>query len=114
MLLSCHNASANVHYPRGVGRCNVSDLIYVPLTSLNVSADPIAIVCSNHVNQSYTVSIEAVCPSRMSTVCSSHYTNINNMRMSATFPSNAMKIIRYPRKVLKIAHVNIQLKKQGF
>jgi hypothetical protein len=38
--LSCYNSSANVHYPRGIGRHNVSNLIYVPLTSLNASADP--------------------------------------------------------------------------
>ena len=64
MLLSFYNASANVHYPRSVGRHNVSNLMYVPLTALNASADPTAIVCSNHVpmNQSYTVSTEAVCP----------------------------------------------------
>ena len=62
-------------------------------------------VCSNHVpmNQSYTVSTEAV--------CSSPCTNINNMSMStsAKFPSKAMKTIKHPIKVLKIAHINICL-----
>ena len=86
-------------------------LIYVPLTALNASADPTAIECSNHVpmNQSYTVSTEAVCPSRKSTVRSSPCTNIDNMRMctSAKVPSKAMKTIKHPRKLLKIAHFNI-------
>ena len=70
--------------PGGVGRHNVSNLIYVPLTALNASADPTAIVCSNHVpmNQSYTVSTEVVSPSTKSTVCSSPCTNINNISMS--------------------------------
>ena len=37
------------------------------------------------------------------------YTNINNLRpaISAKLPSKAMKTSRYPRKVLKIAHINI-------
>jgi hypothetical protein len=104
--LSCHNVSANVHYPSGVGRYNVSNLIYVPLAALNVSADSTAIVCSNHMlmNQSYTVSTEAVCPSRKSTVCSSPCTNINNQSMStsAKLPSKARKIIKHPKKVLKL------------
>ena len=105
MLLSCHNASANVHYTRGVGRHNVSNLMYVPLTSLNDSAGPTAIVNSNHVpmNRGYTVSTEAVCPSRKSTVCSSPCTKINNMSMStsAKLPSKAMKTIKHPKKLLK-------------
>ena len=55
VALSCHNASANEHFPRGAGRHNVSNLMYVPLTALNATADPTAIVCSNHVpmNQLY-------------------------------------------------------------
>ena len=71
--LSHHNALANVHYTKSIGRHNVSNLMYVPLTALNASADPTAIVCNNHVpmNQIYAVSTEAVCPSRKSTVCSS-------------------------------------------
>ena len=70
MLLSFHNASANLHYPKGARRGNVTNLMYVLLSDLNVSADPIAIECSNHVpmNQSYTVRTEAVCSSRKSTV----------------------------------------------
>ena len=38
--------------------------MYVPLTPLNASVDPTAIVYSNRVpmNQSYTVSTEEVCP----------------------------------------------------
>ena len=68
-------------------------------------------VCRNHVsmNQIYAVSTEAVCPSRKSTVCSSPYTNINNMRIStsAKLPSKAMKTSKHPRKVLKIAYINI-------
>ena len=42
-------------------------------------------------------------------MCSSPCTNINNMSMStsAKLPSKAMKTIKHPRKVLKIAHVNI-------
>ena len=110
MTQSCHNASANVHYPRGVGRHNVSNLIYVPLTALNASADPTAVVCSNHVsmNQIYNVSTEVVFPSRKSNVCSSPCTNINNMRMSTSAKlSKAMKTSKHPRKVLKITHVNI-------
>ena len=53
--LSCHNTSANVHYPRGVGRHNVNNFIDVSLTALNTSSDPTAIVCSDHVplNQLY-------------------------------------------------------------
>ena len=78
---------------------------------MNASADRTAIVCSNHVpmNQIYAVSTEAVCPSRKSTVCSSPCTNINNMRIStsAKLPSKAMKTSKHPRKVLKIANVNI-------
>ena len=64
MAQSCHNASANVHDPRGVGRHNVSSLIYVTLTVLNASADHTAVVCSNHVpmNQIDTVSTEACVP----------------------------------------------------
>jgi hypothetical protein len=61
---------------------------------MNASADPIAIVCSNHVpmNQIYTVSTEAVCPSRKSTV--------NNMSIftSAKLPSKAMKTSKHPRR----------------
>ena len=109
--LSCHNASANIHYPRGVGRHSVNNLINVHLTALKASADPIAIVCSDHVHmsKSYTVSTEVVCHSRKSTVCSSHCTNKNNMSMSnsAKLPSKAMKTSKHPRKVLKIAHVKI-------
>ena len=90
---------------------NVSNLIGVPLTALNATADPTAIVCSNHVpmNQIYAVITEAVCPSRESTVCSSPCTNINNMRISTSdkLPSKAMKTSKHPRKVLKIAHDNI-------
>ena len=58
---------------------------------------------------SFTVSCEVVCPSWKSNVCSTPYTNINNMSMStsATIPSKAMKTIKRPRKVLRIAHVNI-------
>lgn len=58
--LSCHNTKANVHYHRGVGRHNVSNLIYVPLSPVIASVNPAAIVYSNHVsmNQSYTVSTE--------------------------------------------------------
>ena len=110
MTLSHHNASANVHYPRGVGRHNVSDLINVLLTALNAS-DPTAIVCSNHVpmNQSDTVSTEAVCPRRKSTVCSSPFNNINNQSMSTSAkpPSKVMKTIKHPRKVLKTVHIKI-------
>lgn len=53
---SCHNAADNVHYHRGVGRHNASNLIYVPLTALNASVDPAATLCSNHgpVNQLYS------------------------------------------------------------
>ena len=108
VTLSCHNAEANVYYTRGIGRHNVSNLIDVPLTA---SADPTAIVCCNHVpmNQIYTGSTEAVCPSRKSTVCRSPCTNINNKSIStsAKLPSKAMKTSKHPRKVLKIAHVNI-------
>ena len=89
--LSGHNASANVQYPMGVGRHNMSNLIYVYLTAIIASADPTAIVCSNHVpmNQILTVSTEAVCPRRKTTVCNSPCTNINNMRIStpAKLPS---------------------------
>ena len=102
---SCHNASENVHYTRGIGRHNVSYLMYIHLTALNASADPTTIVCSNHVpmNQIYTVSTEAVCL-RKSTVCSSPCTNINNMSISTSskLPSKAMKTSKHTRrKVLK-------------
>ena len=62
MSLSCHNASENVHYPRGTGRFNVNNLIYDPHTARNASAEPSDFVCSNHVpmNQSDTVSTEVV------------------------------------------------------
>jgi hypothetical protein len=111
VLLSCHSSPANVHYPMGIGRHNLSNLIYVPVTALNVSNDPTVIVQSNHVpinHQSYTVSTEAVCPSRTSTVCSSPCSNINNMSMctSAKLPCKAMTTINHPRKVLQISHVN--------
>ena len=64
--MGCHNAASNVHYPRGVGRHNVSNLIYVPLIAMYTFVNPTAIGCTNHerMNQSYTVSTEAVCPSR--------------------------------------------------
>ena len=91
--------------PGDVGRHNIRNLIDVPFTALNASADPTAIVCSNHVpmNQSYTVSTEAVCSRRKYTVCSSPCTNINDMNMStsAKLPSQAMKTIKQPRKVLQ-------------
>ena len=91
---------------------NVSNLMYVPLTGLNASADPTAIVCSNHVsmNQSYTVSTKPVFSRRKSTVGSSPCTNIKTMSTStaAKLPSKAMKASKHSRrKVLKIAHVNI-------
>ena len=96
----------------GIGRHNVSNLLYVPLSALNACDDPTAIVCSNHVsmNKTYTVSTEAVCPGKKSTVCSSPFTNINNVSMStsAQLLSKAMKTIKHPSKVLKkIANVNI-------
>ena len=58
----------------------------------------------------YTVSTEAVFPSRKFTVCSSPCTNINNMSIStsAKLHRKAMKTSKHPgRKVLKIANVNI-------
>ena len=85
--------------------------MHVPLTALNASSDPTAIVCHNHVpmNESYTDSTEAVCPSRKSTVCSSSCTKINNLSMSTSpkLPSKAITTIKHPRIVLKIAHVYV-------
>ena len=83
--MNCHNAASNVHYPRGIGKkCN---LMYVPLIAPNTSVYPTAIVCSNHepMNQMYTVSTEAVCPSRKTNLCCSPCTissKINNMSKS--------------------------------
>jgi hypothetical protein len=48
VMLSCHNAASNVHYHMGVGRHDVINLMYVPLTALNTSVDPTAIVSSKH------------------------------------------------------------------
>ena len=52
-------------------------LIDVPLTALNASADPTAIIGRNHVpmNQIYTVSTEPVVPRRRSTVRNSPATH---------------------------------------
>ena len=114
MTINRHNAASNVHDPRGIGKHNVSHLIYVTLIAPNTSVYPTAIVCSNHepMNQSYTVSTEAVCPSRKTTLCSSPCTtssNITNMSKSTSdkLTSKALKTIKQPRKVLKIAHINI-------
>ena len=65
-----------------------------------------SIGCSNHepMNQSCTVSTEAVCPSRKTTLCSSPCTIKST---SDKFPSKVLKTIKQPRKVLKIAHINI-------
>ena len=68
---------------------------------------------SNHkpMNQSYTVSTEAVCNSRKTTLCSSPCTissNVNNMSKSTSDKlSLAFKTIKQPRKVLQISHINI-------
>jgi adenine deaminase len=112
--MSRHNAASNVHDLRGIGKHNVSNLIYVPLIAPNTSVYPTAIVSSNHepINQSYTVSTEAVCNSRKNTLCSSPCTissNVNSMSKSTSdkLPSKALKTIKQPRKVLKIAHINI-------
>ena len=103
MTQHSHNASANVHFTRSVSRHNISNIICVPLTALKASADPTAIVCITVIN--------AVCPSRKSTVCSSPCTIINYMSMatSAEHSSKAMKTIKHPRKVLQIAHINISI-----
>ena len=91
------NAASNVHDLRGFGKHNVSHLIYVPLIAPNTYVNPTAIVSSNHefINQSYTVSTEAVCNSRKTT-CSSPCTissNVNNMSTSTSdkLPSKALK-----------------------
>ena len=55
-------------------------------------------------NQSYTVSTEAVCPSRKTTLCSSPCTIKSP---SDKLPSKVLKTIKQPRKVQKIAHINI-------
>ena len=86
--------------------------MYVPLAALNATADPTAIVCSNHVptNQMHTVSTEAVCPRRKTIVCSSPCTNINNMSISTSAkpPSKSIQTSNHPRRnMLKVAHVNI-------
>ena len=103
--ISHHNAASNAHYPRGVGRHNVGNFIYFPLIALNTFVNPTAIGCSNHepMNQSYTVSTEAVCPNRKTTLCSSPCTIKST---SDKLPSKALKTIKQPRKVLKIAHMN--------
>ena len=69
MTTSHHNAASNVHDLKGIGKRNVSNLIYVPLIALNTSVYPTAIVSSNHkpINQSYTVSTEVVSNSRKTT-----------------------------------------------
>jgi hypothetical protein len=115
VTMSRHNAASNVHYPRGIGKHNVSNLIYVPLIAPNTSVYPTAIVISNHapINQSYSVSTEAMCNSRKTNLCSSPCTissNVNNMSKSTSDkpPSKALKTIKQPRKVKKIAHVNIR------
>ena len=89
---------------------NASNPIEVPLTSLNASADPTAIVCSHvPMNQFYTVGTEAVCPSRKSTVCRSPCTNINNMSIPtcAKLPSKAFNQNKHPRRCSIIAHVDM-------
>ena len=107
-------SQGTVHYTRGIGRHNVSNLIYVPLTAMNAYT---YIVCSIYVpiDQIYVVRTDAVGPSRNSPACSSPCTNINNMRIStsAKLPSKALKTRNHRRKVLKIAHVNMSLKTQG-
>jgi hypothetical protein len=90
--------------------------MYVLLTVLNASADPTAIVCSNHVpmNQMYALSTEPVCPRRKFTMCSLPCTNINNTSIStsAELPSKAIKISKHPRRqLLKISHVNSLINK---
>ena len=112
--MSRHNAASNVHDLRGIGKRNVSNLIYVPLNSPNTFVYPTAIVSSNHepITQSYTVSTEAGCNSRNTTLCSFPCiisSNVNNMSKSTSdkLPSKALKAIKQPRKVLKIAHINI-------
>jgi hypothetical protein len=76
------NALANVPYTRGIGRHNVSNLIYVPLTALNASADPIAIVRSNHVplNQICDPFQETRCMSRVTT-SQERRLNVNSSKM---------------------------------
>jgi hypothetical protein len=131
--MSRHNAASNIHDLRGIGKRNVCHLIYVPLIAPNTSVYPTAIVSSNHepINQSYTHGTEAVCNSRKTTLCRSPCTssnapahpatssNVNNMSKSTPdklpnnklpnnkLPNKALKTIKQPRKVLKIAHVNI-------
>jgi hypothetical protein len=114
VTISHHNAASNVRDLRGIGKHNVSNLIYVPLIAPNTSVYPTAIVSSNHepINQSYTVSTEAVCNTRKTTLCSSPCTisfNVNNMCKSTSenLPRKALKTIKQPRKVLDIAHINI-------
>jgi hypothetical protein len=87
--MSRHNAASNVHDVRGIGKHNVSHLIYVPLIALNTSVYPTANVSSNHepIKQSYTVSTEVVCNSRKTTLCSSPCTissNVNNTSKSTS------------------------------
>ena len=105
--MSRHNAASNVHDLRGIGKHNVSNIIYVHLIAPNTFVYPTAIVSSNHepINHSYTVSTEAVCNSRKTTSCSSPCTissNVNNMSKSTSdkLPSKALKTIKQPRKVL--------------
>ena len=57
VTMSRHNAASNVHYPRGIGKHNVSHLSYVPLNASNTSVYPTAIVSSNH---DYTVTLLAL------------------------------------------------------
>jgi hypothetical protein len=97
VTMSRLNAASNVHDLRGIGKHNVSHLIYVPLIAPNTSVYPTAIVSSNHelINQSYTVSTEAVCNSRKTT-CRSPCTtssNVNNISTSTSdkLPSKALK-----------------------
>ena len=70
--MSRHNAASNVHYPMGVGRHNISILMYVPLIALNTSVDLTAIVYSNHepMNQSYTVNTRCALVGRP--LCAAH------------------------------------------
>jgi hypothetical protein len=105
--MSHHNAALNVHYPKVIVRHNVSNLINFPLVSLNTFVNLTAIGCSNHesMNESCTVSTEAVCPSRKTTLCSSPSTMKST---SDKLPSKALKTIKFSPTVSEIAGRQIQ------
>ena len=82
MTMSRHNAASNVHDLRGIGKHNVSHLIYVLLIAPNTSVYPTAIVSSNHepINQLH---------------CCIHIRTISETHLDNTFDDTVVAIHGY-------------------